>query len=629
MHGPRDSMDGDEIEQEKLMYVAYSDDSLHHIDSDQYGRPVMHSVPSEGVENASAPLEQGYVPPAQRDDHLDHQGRPEWLRNMTLQVMPPPQRRLVRLGTLVVILGMVAGLFYFALGPSSSEPAAAAPSTQAATTEAHIDMASQAAATFGTDVGYPGPYRAGEAPHFADEMVAATPTRGASPIQTAIPHFTQFRPFDHMGPLTPYKSAQFAGVDNARYLATPQAANGTCKLSQVHILHRHGARYPTQGAPTELVKALLATRHTLAFSGPLEFLKTYEYRLGEELLVPLGREQLHMAGVQSAMDYGRLAAADKAQGRRLFVRAGSQQRIVDSALAWVTGFWGASWAQHTDMDVQIEAPGFNTTLAPNFACRAAKDAFRTEAYVNETLASTAHRLQKYVKGATLTPMLLYGMQQLCSYDTVAFGRSDFCALFTREDWLAYEYGWDQRFYYDYGAGHPTGAAMGLGWVDEFLSRVTRTPWNATTQTSENRTRNANAALFPVDRAVYADFTHDSVLTSVLAALRLESFGTPPQRADEARAFRTSEVIPFAARLIFEVWDCASPVPAPTETPHKRRLPLSTYPPAQYVRLKLNDAIVPLRQLHGCEDRADGLCTLPAFLRAHADRHEQGWWGHCT
>ncbi|WFD20871.1 hypothetical protein MCAP1_003125 [Malassezia caprae] len=615
MHGPRDSMDGDEIEQEKLI--------LHHIDSDQYGRPVVHSVPSEGIENASAPLEQGPVPPAQRDDDLAHQGRPEWLRNMSLQVLPPHQRRLVRLVVLVVILGVVAGLFYFALGPSS-EPAA--PASTLAATDAHIEIASQAA-HLGTDVGYPGPFRTGEAPHFADEMVAATPTRGASPIQTAIPHVTQFRPFEHMGPLTPYKSAQFAGADNARYLATPKAANGTCALSQVHILHRHGARYPTQGAPTQLVKALLAARNKLTFSGPLEFLKTYEYRLGEELLVPLGREQLHMSGVQAAMDYGRLAATDAAQGRRLFVRAGSQQRIVDSALAWATGFWGATWAQHTDMDVQIEAPGFNTTLAPNFACRAAKDVFRTEAYVNETLASTAHRLQKYIKGATLTPMLLYGMQQLCSYDTVAFGHSEFCALFTREDWLAYEYGWDQRFYYDYGAGHPTGAAMGLGWLDEFLSRVTRTPWNATWQTSENRTRNANAALFPVDRAVYADFTHDSVLTSVLAALRLPSFSTPPKREDEARAFRSSEVIPFAARLVFEVWDCPNPVP-PSVGLHKRRLPLSTYPPVQYVRLKLNDAIVPLRQLHECEDRADGLCTLPAFLRAHADRHEQGWWTHC-
>lgn len=594
----------------------------------------MHSVPSEGVENASAPLERGYVPPAQRDDDLAHQGRPEWLRNMTLQVLPPPQRRFMRLGMLALALGLVAGLFYFALSPSSSLSPATPSSTYGAGTGAYVELASQAAGSLGTKVGYPGSFRTGEPPHFADEMRAATPTRGASPIQTAIPHVTQFRPFEHMGPLTPYTSAPLAGVDHAKYLATPISANGTCSLSQVHILHRHGARYPTEGAPTHLVKALLASRQGLTFSGPLEFLSKYEYRLGEELLVPLGREQLHLSGVQAAMDYGRLASSDLAQGRRLFVRAGSQQRIVDSARAWATGFWGADWTQRTDMDVQIEAPGFNTTLAPNFACHGASDVFATEAYVNETLSTTAKRLQKYMQGATLTPMLLFGMQQLCSYDTVAYGHSDFCQLFTREDWLAYEYGWDQRFFYDYGAGHPAGAAMGLGWLNEFLSRVTRTPWNATTQTSENRTRNANAALFPVDHAVYADFTHDSVLTSVLAALRLPSFSTPPKREDEARAFRSSHVIPFAARLIFEVWDCPSPVPPATSAPsnehgHKRRLPLAAYPATHYVRLKLNDAIVPLHQLAECEDRADGLCTLPAFLRAHADRHEQGWWAHCT
>lgn len=591
-------MDADETEQEKLI--------LHRLEADEHGRPVIHSLPSEGVENASASLERGYdpgAPPAEAQE-----GRPVWLQRLVA-----PERRLLRLTLLAALLSLVAGLFYFALAPSTTrEPARSTPSAQ-------LEAATP---TVPTSAAWPGAFRTGAPPHFAEEMVPVTPTRGSSPIQTAIPFVTDFRPFEHMGPLTPYKSSQWAGVDSARYLAAPKPANGTCTLSQVHILHRHGARYPTQGAPTKLVQALLHARNSITFSGPLAFLANYEYRLGEELLVPLGREQLHRSGVQAAMDYGRLASADLAQRRRLFVRAGSQKRIVDSALAWATGFWGAEWAQYTDLDVQIEAPGFNTTLAPNFACHGARDTFQMEAYVNQTLATTTERLQKYVQGATLTPMMLYGMQQLCSYDTVAFGRSDFCALFTRDDWLAYEFGWDQRFFYDYGAGHPAGAAMGLGWLNEFLSRVTRTPWNATTQTSENRTRNADPTLFPVDRAMYVDFTHDSVLTSVLAALRLSSFGQPPRRDDETRAFRSSDVVPFAARLHFELWDCAAPVAASGAQAARQA-------PTQYVRLKMNDAIVPLRQLQHCEDRADGLCTLPSFLRSHADRHAQGWWAHCT
>lgn len=429
-----------------------------------------------------------------------------------------------------------------------------------------------------------------------------------------------------MGPLSPYFATSHGGVDNAKYMAAPLSANGTCTLAQAHILHRHGSRYPTAGAPPAAVKAFLAATPRHAFSGPLAFLQTYEYRQGDELLVPLGREQLHMSGVKAAMDYGRLASDDAARGKKLLVRTGSQQRIVDSALAWATGFWGASWREHTDVEVQIEAPGFNTTLAPNFACRDAKETTDIHSVIDKYLANTTARLQKHVQGATLTPTLVYGMQQLCSYDTVVFGHSEFCGLFTEDDWRGYEYTWDLRFYYDYGAGAHAGRAMGLGWVNELVSRLTHTPWNVTTQTSENATLNTSPVLFPVDRAIYADFTHDSVLTSVLAALQLREINTAPKLEDAGRSFRTSQLVPFAARMVFELWDC--PAPIPLKPFERRRIPLAAYPPAQYVRMKLNDAIVPLRQLSGCEDRVDGLCTLRAFLASHAERDAAKWWAQC-
>ena len=50
---------------------------------------------------------------------------------------------------------------------------------------------------------------------------------------------------------------------------------------------------------------------------------------------------------------------------------------------------------------------------------------------------------------------------------------------------------------------------------------------------------------------------------------------------------------------------------------------------RFVRMKLNDAIVPLGQLSKCEQRADGLCSLPRFLASHADRNELGWWDRCA
>lgn len=66
-----------------------------------------------------------------------------------------------------------------------------------------------------------------------------------------------------------------------------------CSLTQAHLLHRHGARYPTTGAaPAQFAAALQNATSTVNVTGPLEFLSTYTYKLGAELLTPFGREEL-------------------------------------------------------------------------------------------------------------------------------------------------------------------------------------------------------------------------------------------------------------------------------------------------------------------------------------------------
>ena len=80
--------------------------------------------------------------------------------------------------------------------------------------------------------------------------------------------------------------------------ASPIVPKG-CEIQQVHILHRHGARYPTSGSGPSAFAAKLhnITVNGTGFSasGPAEFLNTWEYRLGAEILTPLGREQLYDA----------------------------------------------------------------------------------------------------------------------------------------------------------------------------------------------------------------------------------------------------------------------------------------------------------------------------------------------
>lgn len=445
---------------------------------------------------------------------LEKTGQPDWMRRLKPSRLPRAQRRVLRWIIAAAVVLVLIGLFYFALGPSFGLPAAK--HTYSVDGDIWNDVAPLPSG-FPTDIGWEGPYKTGKPAEFAEEMVpVASPTRGASPIQTSLPGFgAKFNPFQHMGPLSPYQSGQFGSVDNAKYLATPHTSRGKCILQQVHILHRHGARYPTKGSPTEQVRDFITPKggvRQVNFSGPLEFMNEYEYRLGEELLVALGRNQLHSSGVKAAIDYGELVQADVEAGKPMFVRAGSQQRIVDSAIAWMTGFHGNAWSNKTNFEIQIETPGFNTTLASNFACSAAHKKRTALESAEKFLRGATERLQVHVHGAKLTPDVVLGMQQLCSYDTVAFGRSDFCALFTEEEWRGVESMWDFKFHNYDGASSPTGPAKGLGWLNEFISRLTTTPWNATTQTSENTTLNSQERFFPLDRALYADFAHDTSMS---------------------------------------------------------------------------------------------------------------------
>ncbi|PWZ00413.1 phosphoglycerate mutase-like protein [Testicularia cyperi] len=675
--------DDDDVEAEALI--------LHRMSTDEHGRQRIQSIGSgvsgndlqarvtdayddldenydledDGGKRAEKLPARGTLEGSNSSTLIDKTGRPKWFRGLLQGELPLPgfsgrgagvsattaqkkRRQRVRCVRLFAIVGgfaLVVGAFVFAFGPQvGTNPKKwyeyMGDKWYGATGSGSGSggIVGGMPFEFNKPVGYPGFYTTGAAPDFAEHMTqtapAPTKTIGSSPIQTTIPGFqdSSFNPFEHMGPLTPYVSSSGWGVDDATYAGTPRSSSGgSCTLRQAHMLHRHGARYPTAGGPPDVLRDFLRDHPTLRYTGRLEFLNQYKFGVGEELLTPVGRAQLYDSGAKAALLYGKLVADDAAepdingQSKTLFARAGSQQRIVDSGLAWLNGFFGAEWANSTSFEIQIENNGFNTTTAPEFACPSwsrpgnAPGGRLADQWADNYLQDAVLRLGPDFGGATLTPRLLFGMQQMCSYDTVAFGVSDFCGLFTKQEWLDYEYAWDLRFMNTNGPTSPLGQAYGLGWVNELVSRLERKPWDASTQTSENATLNSNPLTFPLDRRFYVDFTHDSTITSVIATLSFPQFAETllPENADKAsRNFVTSKLVPFAARLVVEVWDCNNDKNSNSSDDDS------------WLRIKLNDAVVPLDQFPQCDKRKDGFCKLANFLAAQARRNDNKWWDRC-
>lgn len=439
-----------------------------------------------------------------------------------------------------------------------------------------------------------------------------------------------------------------------------------CQLEQAHSLQRHANRFPTGYFDDGLNDEAFATKITnftkanpsKAFTGPLSFLNTYHYIMGESYLTGLGASTEFMAGVQFWNRYGRTlynattgqlaynATAPNGSPRpKPVLRTTGQSRIENSQINWALGFFGPSFQRVPDpkltsltngslFDVVIIPEGGteNNTLASYDSCFADDLPFVGDIgdrdlitqYVPLYLKAATARLQQYApQGLTLNVNDTYAMQSICAYETGYIGQSDFCGLFTADEWAGFENTLDIEYYYDYAWGNPTGRAQGLGYLQELVARLTN-QYITSSNSSVNSTLDNNAAQFPLSRPFYADFTHDDIIISLLTAMSVDYFKDPPSLKNYPpnpnRHFILSHLTPFGARLVTEVIGCGSASPDEIKEHRTQYYPgqygySAANAPHKFVRMRLNNGIVPLDSIRGgqCEGRSDGLCPLSSFL----------------
>ena len=223
-------------------------------------------------------------------------------------------------------------------------------------------------------------------------------------------------------------------------------------------------------------------------------------------------------------------------------------------------------------------------------------------YIPKYLTNATARLQQYAPSSfVLSTNDTYAMQSMCAYETNYIGSSDFCLLFTKDEWAGFENTLEQEYYYDFSFGNPTSRAEGVGYVQEILARL-KYEYITSSNSSVNSSFDNNAEQFPLDQLFFADFSHDNTIIAVLTALSLDYFHDPPTLSqippERSRHFILSRLTPFAARLITEVIGCNSSNPDPVL--NKR----TQYSPGQYgydpvnannkfVRMRLNNGILPL------------------------------------
>jgi len=398
-----------------------------------------------------------------------------------------------------------------------------------------------------------------------------------------------------------------------------------CEISQVNILHRHGARLPTEHQYEDIIPGVIKLQSAEVYTDSrLDFLNTFEYSLGENLLVPLGAIQSFESGKTAFQRYSSLVTKDDIP----FVRASDMSRVVETANNWTAGFAAASNRVYIPrLSVILNEEG-NDTLQDNNCPNAGGSHKEMTEWLDVYGPPITARLNSWAPGANLVNEDIQGLMMLCAFHTVAsvpYGYiegsplpfSPFCSLFTPDEFEAFEYSSDLDKYYSTGYGGHLGRVQGVGYTNELLARLTNSP--VIDHTSTNTTLDSDPATFPLNRTIYADFTHDSILIAVFNTLGLfpthKLSTTHPKRH---RTWRASEIMTFSTRMVVEKLTCDRSVRGHGAS-------------GTYVRILVNEVVQPLAF---CGAKKTGpwksLCEFDAFLKsqAYARNDGNGDWEKC-
>lgn len=401
-----------------------------------------------------------------------------------------------------------------------------------------------------------------------------------------------------------------------------------CKITFAQALSRHGARFPTSHkseAYRETIQQLLG--NVKSFPGKYSFLAHYRYDLGSDDLTAFGQQQMIESG---AKFYKRYQALTKV--RIPFFRASSSSRVIVSAQNFTQGFHNAKEADGTSVRLdsgaypyrilQIsEADGSNNTL-DHGTCTAFEDgrydSVPTSAdsqWKAKFVNPIQQRLNGDLVGANLTEAQVVYLMDLCPFSTVATSAakrlSPFCDIFSLEEWEEYNYLQSLDKYYSYGSGNPLGPSQGVGFANELIARMTKKP--VVDETSTNHTLDSEQATFPLgdDDVLFADFSHDTQMISILSALGVYNATVPLPAsrmgtAEELKGYSAAWTVPFGARIYFEKMECDGQ-------------------DGEFVRILVNDRVIPLQN---CGADEMGRCKLDAWVESLSFARHNGRWDQC-
>ncbi|WWC91642.1 uncharacterized protein L201_006588 [Kwoniella dendrophila CBS 6074] len=455
----------------------------------------------------------------------------------------------------------------------------------------------------------------------------------------------KINPLKHLSAISPF------------YIPTekPTPLPKGCELDRVSLLIRHSSIMGNDDEFEETMKPFIEKianidRSKLPQKGKWKFLNDWQCPISDdtlEVVSPQGKKDAKFLGKYIRDQYSPLFPSKKKTSVKkdknktpYKVWTASSTRDIDTAKSYIKG----GFPSHQSGDdgegdgevVQLvkvpnKAKDWDRSLTPHKAC----DTFDKKPSLepaNKWLSVYAPKVIERLRGEIpelaeeLNDQDILAMQMLCGYESIAVGHSEFCHLFTDEEWLDVEYYFDVRFHYMMGYGSPLSPYLGMPWAKTAKHLLagkdtkgdgehTPNQDDGTLGTYKKGGKLPEPKLPPNathTQLLHPSFTHRESPAFVAVFLNLfnssehahPSSETPPldHRVDD-RAWRTSHLVSFLGHVALERFH--------QNHKHKQQ---------DYVRAVVNGRA---EKMSGCEDGLDGSCKWETFDK-WIDERAQRW-----
>lgn len=402
-----------------------------------------------------------------------------------------------------------------------------------------------------------------------------------------------FDPLEHLGGIAPTFQPQDPPTD-------PSAPRG-CSVSRAAHLVRHAAIYANDYDYESYIEPFftkLANHSSSIWRNStlpeLVFLSTYSPPITsaeQELLTRTGKLEATELAVQLSFRYPMLRAPQR-------IWASSASRTKTSAQSFIRGFETDDNKISLVVVPEGKEDGANSltpySSCPNYSGSAGSK--QSSVYQDLFTAPILARFNAAVPAFNFTVDDVFGMMELCGYESVIRGSSPLCSLdlFGPDEWLGWEYTSDVMYHYNVGYGSNVAGAVGLPWFTSTSDLLT-SPLNSTTV-----------------QDLYVSFTHRELPPMVLVAMGLFNNSAysgndnvnatmPLDRINYRRAWKSSHILPFLSDVAVERLNCTGS---------------AGFADGDYYRIKVNDAP---QGLQYCNDGPGTSCSRSAWLDYIAQR----------